>query len=328
MNQGVQDKIIQMYINHVDMDQIINNTKLSEKEIRQILSEKHIDRWPYNKHSEELIGRIIILYQRGESIKQICNKLLLSESFTSKTLDRRNIKKRTSSERTQIYNRNSHYFDDIDTPNKAYILGILYADGCNTVMHKAIHLSLQEEDKSVLDRIKDEIKYEGPLRFNNIQSKNSQHKNTWSLVINDEYMSQVLCEKGVVPAKSLILTFPTCIPNRLLRHFVRGYFDGDGCVWFDEKRLKCQTQTCGTRDVCENILNLMEIIGCKCFISHPKQCKDNTVLVRTAANKASFKFLEWMYGDLRKEDIRMDRKYQTYLKFKEWYINNIKSSVA
>ena len=43
-----------------------------------------------------------------------------------------------------------------------------------------------------------------------------------------------LINKGCVPKKSLILKFPTenVVPNNLIRHFIRGYFDGDGCVFF------------------------------------------------------------------------------------------------
>ena len=46
-----------------------------------------------------------------------------------------------------------------------------------------------------------------------------------------------LIKLGVTPRKSLTLKFPTFLNEDLMRHFIRGYFDGDGCIW-DGKRQK------------------------------------------------------------------------------------------
>lgn len=45
-----------------------------------------------------------------------------------------------------------------------------------------------------------------------------------------------LCKHGCVPNKSLILTFPRTIPDNLIHHFIRGYFDGDGSVFILNKK--------------------------------------------------------------------------------------------
>ena len=47
-------------------------------------------------------------------------------------------------------------------------------------------------------------------------------------------MSKDLIDKGCVQNKSLILQFPVKVPDDLLRHFIRGYIDGDGCVFIKE----------------------------------------------------------------------------------------------
>lgn len=323
-------KAVEMYTNNIDMDSIIEATGLQEIEIRVKLKEMFLDRKNTKVINSEVFDRIEILYNREYSIPKIADTLLISQTCVRRFIRTHELPPHTVNHANYLYDRDHNYFDNIDTPNKAYILGLLFADGCNYVDHNAIHLHLQEEDVDILTKIRDEIHYQGPLRFNPRHEKNNNHKNVWELVINDKHMSEALVEKGMVQAKSLIVTFPTCVPNNLLRHFVRGYFDGDGCLWFDEKRNKCQTQTCGTRDVCGRIKELMEILGCDCFITHPSYCKDNTVLVRTAANKSSYKFLSWMYDDLRAEDIRMERKYQKYLEFKERYNykGNTKSSIA
>jgi intein-encoded DNA endonuclease-like protein len=113
-------------------------------------------------------------------------------------------------------------------------------------------------------------------------------------------------------AKSLTLTFPTFLQSNLISHFVRGFFDGDGCVYYYERLQKCQTQTCGTRDFCETLSKILYSLGIKNSIKYPKQCHDNTVVLSTNGNKSTYQFLSWLYKDA---DLKMDRKYQKYLYF-------------
>ena len=72
---------------------------------------------------------IIDLYQTGLSCQKIADQLNVSESFINKKLKELNITKRSNS----IYRRrpwNENFFNKIDTEEKAYWLGFLYADGC------------------------------------------------------------------------------------------------------------------------------------------------------------------------------------------------------
>lgn len=228
---------------------------------------------------------------------------------------------RTYSECNRRYKINEHYFDKIDTSNKAYILGLLYADGCNNIDHYSITISLQEEDKHVLEFIKNELEYYGPLRFNELSKKNPKHKNQYILCINNEYMSKRLNELGVVNAKSLILTFPNFIEDKLLPSFVMGYFDGDGCISYDEKRQKCYTKTAGTNEFCSTLSMILNSLGCKHHIIHPKQCNNsNTFVLQTGGNKSSLIFLSWMYDNT---EFHMKRKCQKFLHFKEKYLNKM-----
>jgi len=311
-----QKQIIDMYKDNVGIDEIISVLDCEERDIRTVLKEFQIDR-VYNTFSQELNNRVIQLYaEKKYTFDKICYTLLVSDTGIRKILNRNNVPRRSYSENNRRFNRNQHYFDVIDTPNKAYVLGMLYADGCNHTAHNAINIHLQEEDKEVLEKIKNELEYEGELRFNPLHEKNARHKNSYILCINDEYMSKKLEGLGVVNAKSLSLTFPTFLSEDLLSHFVRGYFDGDGCVYYYEKFQKCQTQTCGTRDFCEHLSQILHSLGIKNSIKHPKQCHENTVVLSTNGNKSTYQFLSWLYKDA---DLKMDRKYQRYLYFCEKY---------
>lgn len=307
--------IIKMYQQGLNIDDIIKQFKSEESNVREILKFYQVDR-QYNTFSQELNNRVIYLYQSNYTQKQICDALKVSENGIGKILKRNGIKKRSYSECNRRYALNEHYFDFINTPNKAYILGLLYADGCNHLSHNSITLSLQEEDLPILELIKKELNYEGPIRFVEKHKNNSKHKNQYILCINDEYMSKQLERLGMVNAKSLKLLWPTFLSEDLIPHFVRGYFDGDGCVWYDNKRNKCETQICGTIDFCKNLSAVLSNMSCKNSIKHPKQCSENTVVLQTKGNKSSFKILSWMYKDA---DLKLDRKYQKYLEFCKSY---------
>ena len=312
-----QYKIIDMYENGVDIDKIINEFNSCERDIRIVLKDNNIDR-QYNTFSKELYDRIIKLYLEKCTQQKICYDLLISECGIRKTLDRNGIQRRSYSENNRRYSLDEYYFDNIDTPSKAYILGLLFADGCNHTSSYSITLHLQEEDYAVIEFVKNELQYEGPIRFNELNKKNPKHKNAYILCINDEYMSKKLEEIGMVNAKSLVLKFPECVPEHLYSSFTLGYYDGDGCIYYDEKRNKCQTQTVGTSQFCKKISEILYGFGCKNNIKHPKQCNENTVVLETCGNKSSLLFLSWMYQNA---PFCMKRKYQKYLYFKEKYLS-------
>lgn len=313
-------QIIEMYKNNINIDDIMMFFGSQEKDIRYVLKTNSIDR-VYNTFNNELYERIIKLYKDGNSQKYISEQLLIGESCVPKTLKRYGEHTRTYSEANRRYSLNEHYFDCIDTPSKAYLLGMLYADGCNFTEHNAITLSLQEEDRNVVDFFKSEIEYEGPIRVNKLSKRNSKYKDQCVLCINDEYMSQKLESLGVVKAKSLILKFPDFLCDELVCHFVRGYFDGDGSVSYDEKYQKCYTKIAGTKEFCEKLSEFLDKLNCKHHIIHPKQCNDhNTFVLQTCGNKSSLTLLSWIYDN---DEFHMERKYQKYLYVREKYLIKI-----
>lgn len=311
-----QNKIIDLYRSGCLIDDLMSLYDVDEHALRILLKQHQIDR-QYNKFSDELYNRIIYLYSDMKKTQdQICYDLLVSAVGIKKTLVRNQIPLRSSSECNRKYKRNSHYFDSIDTPNKAYILGLIYADGNNHRKHGTITIQLQSRDCQLLERIKDELEYEGPLRLQRLHDKHPNLQNQYYLSITDQYMSDQLERLGVVNAKSLKLTFPEFLPQDLYRDFWRGYFDGDGCIYCYEKQKKYSTCTVGTLDMCEHLSETLKQLGIKSNIYHHPKCSDNTFIIRTSANKSSMSFLRWLYDS---SDIKLERKYSKYLTFCKQY---------
>lgn len=154
---------------------------------------------------------------------------------------------------------NYDYFDVIDTENKAYWLGFLFADGNITTPYRVnkdgsikngiyrIEISLKEEDKDHLDMLRKELNVEKPL---NISKTNYNGANRCRLYFNSKHLWEVLNSYGCTPKKSLTLTFPPISifkDKSLIKHFIRGYFDGDGCLsWCDTDHKRAHVGVLGT----------------------------------------------------------------------------------
>lgn len=112
------------------------------------------------------------------------------------------------------------YFKNINTQNKAYWLGYLYADGN---IYKTL-LSLNSKDKEIIQNFKNDIK-----KYNKITIIKRDNKIYYQLCISDINMIKNLKHYDLIARKTFIIKFPK-LKSNLIRHFIRGYFDGDGCI--------------------------------------------------------------------------------------------------
>ena len=195
-----------------------------------------------------------------------------------------------------------HIFEKIDTEDKAYWLGFLYADGSVGSKENKIELSLAEQDLHHIEKFRD---------FIGINNKISYREKTKSYrySFRSESCKQDLVNQGCVPKKSLILKYPTYdqVLKHLMKHFIRGYFDGDG--WFTNTESCFQVGIIGTEDFIKGFLdNIDDII----FICRRELGAKRYVF---GAYQDVLNFLNWIYQGAT---VYLDRKYEYYLDF----INN------
>lgn len=252
---------------------------------------------------------IIYEYMSGTSMKNIAKKYNTSSYTVKKILVNNNIRIRTQSECVRKYNINEEYFNEIDTKNKAYILGLLWSDGCNKLSKANVTIRLQKEDEHILMSIKKEMECEQPLYYRHgIQS---HHKDVCSLEINSSKISHRLNELGMYPNKSLTLKYPNWLDEKLHSSFIRGLFDGDGCI----KKYGYGATITGTYDVCIKVGEILTNQGIYNYVSHLK-CNEITSTVFINKHLEAEKFFRWIYDDA---ELYIQRKYNLYL---EKYINN------
>lgn len=155
------------------------------------------------------------------------------------------------------------FFEKIDTEEKAYWLGFLYADGCifetynkNTknLKCRTLQLSLAKIDENHLKKYANTLGEDLHIYYGKAKLNNKVFEYC-KVDVNNRKITGDLMELGCTPRKSLTLTFPdeNIVPLELQKHFVRGYFDGDGCVHINQNNNSYIVNFVGTMNMIESI---------------------------------------------------------------------------
>lgn len=179
-------------------------------------SMKHIN-W-----TKELIADIIKYYEDGYSPCWISDRLGFGKDAVWKLLKRLGVYAGRRSYRTERkYAINDRYFQHLDTPEKAYWLGFLAADGCMH-SHRLVSLELKAADTSHLQKFLNALDCNKPIYHS--EKKGAFYS---KIMLNSSWLVDDLKILGIHPRKSSTLQWPKLV-QKLLPHYIRGYFDGDG----------------------------------------------------------------------------------------------------
>lgn len=259
-------------------------------------------------HTDEY-DNIVNLYNSGLSQAKVGEIYNVKWYIIGKILRKCGVVARDDSHKFRKYTIDENYFDNIDTQNKAYLLGLLYSDGCNYPPQHRVKLELQERDKDILDKINIEIQSNKPLAFNNLSSKNENWQNTYRIDITNKHISDRLVELGMVQNKSLILEFPKWLDKSMYSSFLRGYLDGDGHIEWSKTKF---ITLVGTSQFCEYIKNFCENdLNINCSICNTANKNSNTKLLYINRKEKIKKFLDFVYKDA---NLYIERKYNVYQK--------------
>ncbi len=114
----------------------------------------------------------------------------------------------------------------------AYVLGWLFSDG-NVTAKREFRLKLAVKDKEILEKISSALSSGYPITIMKQLVPSRKYMATYALMrICSSKMCNDLIKLGCVPNKMHKFRMPE-MPPRFLRHFIRGYFDGDGSIMFN-----------------------------------------------------------------------------------------------
>ena len=233
---------------NVDQNQLAR--QLERLGVRNIEKPKNAKR---EFKESEITQQIKEAYLNGRSIHGIAKDMNCSSNVPYRVLREYGI---IDSERlAKTYELvDENIFEQIDTEQKAYWLGFLMAD-CymNDLNGKcAVEFMLAEKDRERVESFVRFINSKAPLP---IQNRIINGHGTVRVCIHNKKVFQDLTSWGCVPRKSLTKVFPWAIPHVMYRHFIRGYFDGNGSI--SQSKGKFQFFITSSERMCKGIENLL-----------------------------------------------------------------------
>ena len=261
---------------------------------------------------ESIRQKIIQDYKDCKSIRQIERDYGVTRYSVAKYLEEQEIKT-TKGNHHRKYIHQFDYFKVIDSEEKAYWLGFMFADGyivdySNRYGEDKFGITLHNDDIETLEKFRESIKSTNP-----ITDVSSNGRSLRRIIMSSQETVDDLISHGCVKQKSLILKPPINIPSNLIHHFIRGFFDGDGSIFWNKSEFE-RHETWNTPSYSISITSTKEMI--EWIIDQvgfgnikKEERRENTWYYKQDGNKKVKAFCEYIYKDAT---IFMERKYKLY----------------
>ena len=265
---------------------------------------------------------VVELLKQGLRPGEVSKKLNRNGSSVSSVIKALNITGYNKQENTCNHN----YFDNIDTEIKAYLLGFFIADGWLNVGNSRFGLQIKEEDNIVLHYIKNEFVNDSVISTKNRTTETVTRKNISTIRWTSSHMKDIFINKyKILENKTYDKTFMFPfeeIPEHLIRHFIRGFFDGDGC--FSKIRQSLSITIISTslnflNQIAKYFTNLSEGINEVIREINGKTTNYYTLnfnFERTDKPEKVLKIYNYLYDDSELYLIRKKDKIESYLKYR------------
>lgn len=234
------------------------------------------------------------------------NDISITDCAIKFSIDRHNLSKwiRKNGGKTNAHGKQeiiSNIFSEINTEEKAYWLGFMYADGNVGTNCNSISLELAVKDEAHL------------LKFNTFLGKSKNIRKDHFRVrccFKDTQIYNDLIKLGCVPKKSSILIFPDIklVSEALVRHFIRGYIDGDGSIYISNNNIN--VTVLGTMSFLDSLVEKVNLPKRNLYKNNGQNLVDCYFFQYSGKN--AIQLIEYLYHDC---NIFLDRKYNKYLKY-------------
>lgn len=187
---------------------------------------------------DQRIEQAIAYYLSNDraTIYSTASMFCIDGKLLSTALTKRKLRKKPAP--NDNYTLEHSFFDVIDTEEKAYFVGFIFADGCVSMRNNkisAITITLNAADRDIIDKFSQVVS-----NTNAISMRENNNRKTVSLSISSEQMAGGLCMLGVVPRKTYVAKSLPQVPKEFVIPMLRGFFDGDGGIHYskDKKRIQ------------------------------------------------------------------------------------------
>lgn len=217
-----------------------------------------------NKITKEDIDNIKELYQSGKTIQQISDIINIKSGTVNYWVRKLGIARPNG----RVPDCKQDYFKDINTPSKAYFLGLLYADGGfiksknkNGYIKRTLSLELKTEDKYILEEFKKQLESSIPIKRIKKEETMFVNKKEYNFIKDNCYF-RVGCKEliedliswGCIENKTKELKNVPVLSSYLIRFFLLGFFDGDGIASYGKR---AYMGFCGTESMMKSISEIL-----------------------------------------------------------------------
>lgn len=287
---------------------------MAEKKIFKI-SDEQIKQMYLDGNSLSDIAKVAQDTKGLMALRNRLNDLGVDTSYSQK---RRDMYSEKLSRTFKKYQLNHNKFDIIDTEEKAYWLGWYMTDGYNHESKSAVALRLQSCDIEILEKLKQFLETDIPIYTLKRKDSKGFEREYVELNICSVHMSKSLAKLGVTQNKMHNKSIPN-IQEDLIRHFIRGYFDGDGCISViprkDRRNGKSLTYQVTFAGNIEPLIFIKNFIAKKLNLPDRKLSKPRnlTYVLHYGGRGICYKILDWLYKDAT---IYLKRKHDKYMKYR------------
>jgi hypothetical protein len=261
--------------------------------------------------TDEQEAEIAKRYLSGESAKGIARALGLPGKDTILgSLRRQNIVQRSPADRNRLYSLDENAFDVI-TPDAAYWWGFLYADG--SVSKRSVILSLKWDDFDHVEKFKEFMKSEAPIKKYGHKLGRDIHYACY-IGITSQHLASRLTELGIVPHRTRFDCVKDNLPQDMIRHWIRGFFDGDGTI--NSSRGQFDAGFMGSMEVMEWVRECIPFVDKNKRIH--KHSISNVFYLSFSGNNVSREITSYLYDG---QTLYMDRKHKLSTLIPDRYVH-------
>jgi len=298
------DLVIRMCKDGKKLFEISKEVGVDRETLSRFLDKAGVRKKQEKYHFSSIEKEFISTYKSLKSLYKCAKQFGISCDSARKILKKNNI----------LIIRTPYTYDEdffIKNSREAfYFAGFIAADGCiieKGKTSKTLQIQIKDKDREVLDRLKKEMRYTGPVRI---------HKNKACLSIASKKICADLERFGIGPRKSFTYKIPEEIKNSpLIGHFLRGLIDGDGWVLGDGR---LQIGLCGSFDCIKDVIDMLD--GCVVAKKEPKTMR-SIFYIKYFADDA-IRISKLIYDDCE-DDLCLKRKRMVAENVRSTISNNI-----
>ena len=249
---------------------------------------------------------IIDTYLSGASQKKSGEKVGASYKVVQRVLKDNNIPIRSQGQTRTKFSVNNDFFK---TQNRqmAYILGMLGSDGCVARNKNMIYIELQRQDKEILEKINAILENQRPVA-DYVTGRGYENS---KMYFYSQEIKKDLATYHIIPNKTYEAEyrFPEKLKEEFYFDYIRGLFDGDGCIKTTNPTITWQIDT-SSKDIAENIQKYLIKYDIEAKIQVLPKTNINIYRVYCYNKNNCSKLFNLLYNDT---DLYLKRKYNKFV---------------